>query len=293
MRIARDINWTILILFISIGLMITSLAFSAEKSKVKGVIDVDHPDIGEAKVEVNLAGPLFTLAAKAVEEDNPDASEFLASLRVVKVRIYDEVAFGDKTPDEVLEFYKKQLQKSDWELLARVREERSDVRVYALIEGDVVSGLVVLVVNIYAENKDAVIVNLAGEIDLTKLSEIDKLTGGALGLPEKLEFKALSPAERKKAKEQKEKALKSLFDGNPDKAIAILTELESEGVTSRVDHALLAMLYHSTGAPDMAYYHLGMLYELGGYSEVSTALYKKAVEINPRSAAAEKLNKTR
>ena len=284
MRTIRRINWTILIFFVSTGFMITSLTASAAKPKTGGMINIDHPDIGEAKVEVNLAGALFALAAKAVGEDDPEAAEFLASLKSVKVRIYDKSSFGSKSPDKV----KKQLKGENWEMLARVKEQNSKsiVSVYSLMDEDVVSGLVVLI----GDMSQAIIVNLAGEIDLTKLSEIDKLTGGVLGLPEELKIKTLSPKEKKRGKEQKEKALKSMFDGDPNRAIEILAELEAEGISSRVDHALMAMLYHSTNAPDKAYYHLGMLYELSGYSEISTALYKKAVEINSQSAAAEKLN---
>ena len=289
MRTIQSINWTVLVFLISTGFMIPSLTASAAKPKIEGMIEIDHPDIGEAKVEVNLAGALFNLAANAVAKDDPEAAEFLASLKSVKVRIYNKSSFGDRSPDEVLEFYKEQLKGENWEVLARVKEQNSNVSVYSLINEEMVSGLVVLIRNI----NEAIIVNLVGEIDLTKLSEISKLTGGVLDIPEELEIKTLSPKERKRGKEQKGKALKSMFDGDPNRAIEILAELEAEGISSRVDHALMAMLYHSTDVPDKAYYHLGMLYELSGYSEISTVLYKKAVEINPQSVAAEKLNKAR
>jgi len=171
MRTIRRINWTVLVFFISIGFMILSLTASAAKPKVEGLIDIDHPDIGEAKVEVNLSGALFNLAAKAVGKDDLEAAEFLASLKSVKVRIYDKSSFGGKSPDKVLEFYKKQLKGENWEVLARVKEQDSNVGVYSFMDEDIVLGLVVLIGNL----KEVIIVNLAGKIDITMLPKIGKI----------------------------------------------------------------------------------------------------------------------
>jgi hypothetical protein len=169
------------------------------------LIDIDYPGAGEAKVEVNLAGPLFTLAAKAVGDEDPEAAEFLASLKAVRVRIYEQAALGGKSFDEVLEFYKKQLQKSKWEVLARVKDKASTVGVYSLTKGkgDIISGLVVLVGN----PKEWVIVNLAGEMDVTKLAKINEAAGNVFGLP-KIDLDEMKPSQEQK-KEQKEQEPKS------------------------------------------------------------------------------------
>lgn len=180
MRTRWHVNWIALITFASFGFMLPSLSVAEEESKLEGMIEIDYPQVGEAKVEVNLVGGLFSLAAKIMKKEEPEASEFLASLEAIKVRIYDKVALGEKTINEVLKFYEEQLQKGKWEILARVREKDSKVAVHLLTDGDIVSGLVVLV----GKPEEIIVVNLAGNIDVTKLSQIDKVAGVKLGLSE-------------------------------------------------------------------------------------------------------------
>jgi tetratricopeptide (TPR) repeat protein len=286
MRTTKSRNWAFLVAFISLGFVLPSLA--ADEPKLEGLIDIDFPGAGEAKVEVNLAGALFSLAAKIVGKDDPEAAELLANLKSVKVRIYDEVALGGKSFDEVMSFYKQQLEKTKWEIMARVKDKESTVGVYALVKKDTVSGLVVLVGN----PKEFIVVNLAGNIDLAKLSEIDDITGIDLNLPDNLDFKKRpTPEQKKKQEEQKKKATSSFFDGNPDRAIALLEELQEAGIGSDVDYGLIAVLYHSTGSLDKSYYYLGRLYESQHETDISNAFYKKALEINPQSEAAKRLSK--
>lgn len=309
----------ILIALISLGFMLPALSAAEEESRIEGMIEIDYPFAGEAKVEVNLAGTLFALAAKVVRNGEPETSDFLANLKALKVRIYDKAALGEKGFDEVLKFYEEQLKREKWDVMARVTEESSKVGVYSLTKGDIVSGLIVLT----GKPDEVVIVNLAGNIDVTKLSEIDKLTGVDLHLSDLDIEKELPPKEQKKQEEQREKALKSFWDGEPDEAIAFLEGLEKEGINNRADYALMAVLYNSAGAVDKSsdylgklrklrglhadyallavlnnsmgavdksYYYLGRIYESENLKDVSTAFYKKAVEINPQSEAAERLN---
>ena len=201
MKTKWHVNLVVLIACVSL----VSISNAQEELKLEGLIDIDYPEVGEAKVEVNLAGPLFSLAAKAVGDEDPEASEFLASLKAVRVRIYDQAALGGKSFDEVLGFYKKQLQKPKWEVLARVKENESTVGVYSLTKGkeDIISGLVVLVGN----PKECVIVNLAGEIDITKLGKISEAAGNILGLPKiNLDEMKSSPEQKKEQKEQKQES---------------------------------------------------------------------------------------
>lgn len=180
MRTRWHVDWIVLVTFASFGFMLPSLSVAGEESDIRGLIEIDHPQAGEAKVEVNLVRGLFSIAAKIIEKEEPEASELLAKLEAMKVRIYDKAALGGRSSDEVLKFYEDQLKEDKWEVLARVKEKDSKVGVYVLADGDIVSGLVVLV----GEPEQLIVVNLAGEIDITKLSQIDKITGVDLGLPE-------------------------------------------------------------------------------------------------------------
>jgi hypothetical protein len=196
-------KWHVNLVVLAACVSLVSISTAEEELKLEGLIDIDYPGAGEAKVEVNLAGPLFSLAAKAVGDEDPEASEFLASLKAVRVRIYEQAALGGKSFDEILEFYKKQMQKPKWEVLARVKDKQSTVGVYSLTKEkkDVISGLVVIVGN----PKECVIVNLAGEMDVTKLAKINKAAGNVLGLAEIIDVDKmkLSPEEKKEQKEQR------------------------------------------------------------------------------------------
>ena len=197
MKTKWHVNLLILVAYVSL----VSISTAEEELKLEGLINIDYPEAGEAKVEVNLAGPLFSLAAKAVGEDDPETAEFLASLKAVRVRIYEQAALGGKSFDEILGFYKKQMEKPKWEVLARVKDKASTVGVYSLTkgEGEIISGLVVIVGN----PKECVIVNLAGEIDITKLGKINEAATKMLGLPEIIDVDEMKPSQEEK-KEQKE-----------------------------------------------------------------------------------------
>ena len=162
-----------LIAFVSLGLALRLLLLPGE-----GMIKLDCPHAGKPKLRINLGRlPLF-LIAKLVEAEDPEASEFLSDIKAVKIRIYDQTTLSEEELEEVLDFYKEQLQRSEWEVLVRVRDEESTVGVYSLTKGDTVSGLVILA----SEREELVIVNLAGDIDVTRLSQVDGIAGVNLGL---------------------------------------------------------------------------------------------------------------
>jgi len=171
MKITWHLNWAFLVVFVSLGFILPSFSAAEEEPKIEGMIEIDYPFAEEAKVEVNLAGTLFALAAKMVKDDDPETSEFLANLKAIKVRIYDHAALGEREFSEVLKFYEDQLKKGKWDVLARVKEENSRIGVYSLTSGDAVSGLTVLV----GEPEQVVIVNLVGRIDIAKLSKLSNL----------------------------------------------------------------------------------------------------------------------
>jgi len=157
-----------LMVFISLGLALRLLLLPGE-----GMIKLDCPYAEETKFSVNLGGFPFFLAAKVVGDKDPEVSELLGSIKAAKVRIYNRTTLGEKKFQEVLNFYKEQLQKSEWEVLVSVKDKGSTIGVYSLTEGDFTSGLVVLV----GEPEELVAVNLAGKIDITKLSQVGKITG--------------------------------------------------------------------------------------------------------------------
>jgi len=139
--------------------------------EIVGKIEVEDPGMGEAKVEVNLEGAMFALASHMVSEDDPETAEFLAGLKSLRIRIYEMKALGEGKFDDAMDFYKNQLEGAKWNVIARVKEEDSKVGVYSLMKDDYIAGLTVLVSNA----EDLIVVNLAGKIDITKLSKLAKM----------------------------------------------------------------------------------------------------------------------
>jgi hypothetical protein len=164
-----------LMVLVSLGLALRLLLLPGE-----GMIELDCPYAEKTKFSINLGGFPFFLAAKVIGDKDPEVSELLAGIKAAKIRIYDRTALGERELQEALSFYKEQLRKPEWEVLVSVNDKESTVGVYSLAKGDIISGLVVLV----AEPDELVVVNLAGKIDITELSQVGEIAGVDLNLPE-------------------------------------------------------------------------------------------------------------
>lgn len=287
MRVKWYMNCAILIALMAFRPILPSL--SAAAPNAKGLIKIDYAEAKEeAKVEINLRGSMIKLLANGIRKRNPEGSEFLMDLTAANVRVYEEAALGGRTFDEIGEFYRNQMKGNEWQTLTRSKENGISLGIYSLADGDVVSGLVVLVSSDL--KREFAVVNLVGEIDISKLSQLDKITGANVALPEfNFEGSKLPQEKQEKRKEQRQKATENLLKGNHYQAIGILEKLETEGIGDKVDYAVMAVLYHAMGAVDKSYYYLGRLYEMQNEEDIATAFYKKAVEINPESEALEKL----
>jgi hypothetical protein len=182
MKLAWALTITVFISILGLTLQIQPGALAKEEMTEEGIVEIDYPDATEAKVEINITGNLFTLAAKAVkDEEDPSLSNFLADLKALYVRVYEPENLTGKPPREIVRFYEQKLLKEKWEVLARIKENGNMTGVYTLTKDDVIKGLFVVISN---EQEDTVVVNLAGKIDLSKLSELEDIAGMDLNLPD-------------------------------------------------------------------------------------------------------------
>lgn len=171
-----------------IALLVVGFAWTAHAQKpIEGMINLKHDALGEPTVEVNLSGSLFKLAANIVSQDEPELSSLLMELKALHVRVYSQDAVG-ADPKQVTADLDRRLRKEGWEVLARVREEGNNVGVYILGTEDAIRGLCVLVAAEEMEFEEAdgalVLVNIAGNIDLTKVGKLGKVAGIDLDLPD-------------------------------------------------------------------------------------------------------------
>ena len=125
----------------------------------------------EAKVEVNIRKPLLKLAANLARNESPEAAELIRGLEMVRVRVYSVTDDNREQLDESVRQIADTLNAQEWEQLVRVRDGNANVGVYArVLTDDAISGLVVSV----AEKKEAVFVNIVGDVTLDAIADLGK-----------------------------------------------------------------------------------------------------------------------
>jgi Domain of unknown function (DUF4252) len=131
-------------------------------------------------VEVNIEGKLLDLARrvmmKSKDADAQKVSEAIKDLKGIYVRVYNfenENEYNITDVDEI----RLQLQNPGWERLANVRSKKNNqkVDVYTMFQGDVMSGLAVVI----SESKSIALVNVIGPIDIDLLMELS----GKMNIP--------------------------------------------------------------------------------------------------------------
>lgn len=130
---------------------------------------------GGQLVEVNIRSTLIGLAAKFAERAEPQVADLLRSLKSVRVNV---VGVDDKNRSELAERISKaraDLDAKGWEQVVRVEEKKESVGVYLKQRGEeAIEGLVVMVVD---GDKEAVFVNVVGDLRPEKLALIGERLG--------------------------------------------------------------------------------------------------------------------
>jgi hypothetical protein len=130
-------------------------------------------------VEVNLSGDTIAMALQVAGKGQPDLAEALSGLHSIRVNV---VGLDDQNREEVIARMKSvrsELDAGGWQPIVKVQEKKDDVGIYLKTRGkDVVEGVVVTVLD---GRKEAVFINVAGDIKMDKLAALgDKLNIGAL-----------------------------------------------------------------------------------------------------------------
>lgn len=122
---------------------------------------------GEPKVNINLGGTMLSFASVVAKSTNPEASALVSALEFVSVQVYDL----NNSPHEAFSSMKKvtsAIQDKQWEQIVQVNEENEKVRVFAKLDEEKISGIVVFVVN----QDESVFINVVGELDPENLGQI-------------------------------------------------------------------------------------------------------------------------
>jgi hypothetical protein len=159
-------NWTAL-------LLVTCLSFpvSAQEtnlSQLPGFINFASLSevYGEPRVMINISGFLLKFMAMA-SKDDPQASEVMRNLQAVRVNVYNTA--GIMTPAlEQIANVKAMLNKDGWQPVVQVTEDSEEVQIFMKGNEAGMQGLTVMTV----DAKEAVFINILGEIDPSQVSSI-------------------------------------------------------------------------------------------------------------------------
>ncbi len=127
-------------------------------------------DSGGQLVEINLNSALINVAAQVAAKADPEAVKVLSSLKSIRVSV---VGMNDKNSSELkerIDSIRKQLREGGWERVVTVQEKNDDVGIYTKMRGnEAVEGIVITVIG---GKKEAVFINLVGDIRPEQLASI-------------------------------------------------------------------------------------------------------------------------
>ncbi len=128
------------------------------------------PHNGGEFVEVNLTSTIIGFAASLVEKEDAELAKLIRGVQLVKVNVIglDEQNRGEL--EKRVQRIRKEMDSKGWERVVTARQKDQDVGVYLKTQGQqVVQGLVVTVLD---GNKQAVFINVVGDIKPEQLSLI-------------------------------------------------------------------------------------------------------------------------
>ncbi|MFQ5628006.1 MAG: DUF4252 domain-containing protein [bacterium] len=162
----------ILILFCLTIFSSALLAQDEEIRKNPGYFDLNNISKmfdEEPTLEINLEGFLLSMAASATKIAEPDLADVLDNLLYVRVERYDLPFDKRKTVQDKNSDLAKNLDKSGWERIVRVRENRDDVYIYLKPDKKNIVGIVVMAVE---GSKNVLFANIVGNIDPEQIGRI-------------------------------------------------------------------------------------------------------------------------
>lgn len=157
----------------SIGAAIAAVSLmTAVHAGAPGEIDLGKftPAPGAQFVEVNINSNLIAMAMNFAKKAEPEVAELLGGLKSVRVNVMGLTEENRTEIQEKVTQLRSQLDKSGWDRVVTVLDKADDVGVFIKTKGaDVVEGLVVTVLS---GNKEAVFVNIVGDIRPDRLATI-------------------------------------------------------------------------------------------------------------------------
>lgn len=157
-------------LTLTVALCVLGAAAQAQTQPV-GYVDFgklsENAD-GES-IEVNIKGALLSFAAKVAEKSEPKASELLRNIKEVRVNVLKLTEKNREAIAERAKAIRAQLTTEKWEQIVAVQDKKEDVGVFVKMSEEAIQGLVVTVLE---GGKEAVFVNIVGDIRADQVAEV-------------------------------------------------------------------------------------------------------------------------
>lgn len=128
------------------------------------------PASGAEFVEVNINSNLITMVLDLAKKSEPDIVEVLKGLKGVRVNVMGLTDENRADIQKRVSGIRKDLNAGGWERVVTAVQENHDVGVYVRTRGsEAVEGIVVTVIE---DNKQAVLINVIGDIRPEKLAMV-------------------------------------------------------------------------------------------------------------------------
>jgi len=130
----------------------------------------------EKTVEVFLEGPILKFVSMASAGEDPELSQLLEDLKVIKVDVFQVERRLTEEVKSIIDNISSKLKSENWTRMVRVKEEDEQVEIFTQFTGNVMSGILVMAID---KDGEAVFVNIVGKIDPSQLGKL----GGKFNIP--------------------------------------------------------------------------------------------------------------
>lgn len=156
--------------FIAMVVAGSTLAGS-DVTKLPGYVDFDTDAIlgdTEATVEINLSEAMLKFVAGAANLADQEFAETLRGIVDMRIKVYEldptDAERLQPKIDDLVEWFDE----NQWSRIIHVKEEDETVNIYSRLNGDIMSGLALVV----ASESELVFINIVGEIDPARLGAL-------------------------------------------------------------------------------------------------------------------------
>ena len=155
----------------AIGAVIGGSAYA--ETPAPGYVDFGKfvpPASGGEFVEVNIKGNLISMVSRLTAKHEPEVAEMLRGLQLIRVNVIGLDSGNRADVEKRVKTIRSELDAQGWERVVTVQNSGEDVNIYMKTRGEeAVQGLVVTVLD---GKKEAVLVNIVGDIKPEKLAVI-------------------------------------------------------------------------------------------------------------------------